>query len=411
MKEYSEANMLELQKSRLEEEILTRGVVDIIDAESLKKRLEQGVPLRVKYGIDPTMQSAHIGHATPIRKLRQFQELGHTAVFVIGDYTARIGDPTGKKAPRKQLSPAEVQENAKRYFDQAYKILDKDKTEVHLQSEWYNTITLEEIMEIMSTVTYARIMSHETFAVRARENKPLGFQEMMYPILQAYDSVMLKADVELGGADQRFNFVLTRDIQKAFGQQPEEVVLTRYLPGTDGNEKMSKSLGNTIDLLDSANDMYAKIMSVGDELMPVYFELGTDLPISEIQDLVEQFKAGSIHPVELKKILARSITALYHSPSETDAAEAAFKHHVQDKNIPQEIPKVVIPDDELDLANFLVGGNYVKSKSELRRLLSQKGVALDGAVLSPDTTIINIPPTGTVLKIGKRRFIKLLREK
>ena len=389
----------------LEKEIFTRGVVDIITPEGLREKLSEGRPLRVKYGIDPTARSVHIGHVVPLRKLRQFQELGHIAVFIIGDYTARIGDPTGRSEIRKQLSREVIEENVGGYLDQVYKILDKDKTEIHFQSEWYENFDLERLIRLMSKTTYGQIMSHETFTKRVREGKVLGFHEMLYPLLQAYDSVAVKADVELGGKDQRFNFVLTRDIQRAYGQRPEEVILSEYLPGIDGQEKMSKSLGNTIDLLDSAEEMYFKIMSIADDLMPIYFELATDLSLDEIKNLLSEWKKGNIHPLELKKRLARNIASLYHSEEEVKRAERKFELQVQQKKIPEDIPVIYISEPSVDLADVLTRNGFVSSKGELRRLIAQKGIKVDGKPI--EDYRINILDREIVVRIGKKRWVKI----
>lgn len=393
------------EKSLLENEVFTRGVVEIITPEGLKEKLAEGKPLRVKYGIDPTMRSAHIGHAVPIRKLRQFQELGHTAVFIIGDYTARIGDPTGRTKARKQLSAEDIRENVDGYLNQAYKILEKNKTEIHFQSEWYGNFSLEQLIRLMSKATYGQIMAHETFTRRVQGKRALGFHEMLYPLLQAYDSVAVKADIELGGADQRFNFVLTRDIQKAHGQRPEEVILSRYLPGIDGQEKMSKSLGNTIDLLDSAENMYFEIMSIADDLMPVYFELATDLSLDRIKELLAGWENGNIHPLDLKKQLARSIASLYHSEEDVKTAERKFELQVQRKEVPDDIPVFNVSKPSFDLANVLVANGIVQSKSEVKRLITQKGIKVDGKTLG--NSYINISGKETIVRVGKKRLVKI----
>lgn len=397
----------ESEKVNRQEDLLTRGVLDIITKEGLLNRLAEEKPLRVKYGIDPTMPSAHIGHAVPLRKLKQFQELGHVAVIIIGDYTARIGDPTGKYSPRSTLSAEQVDRNAALYFDQAYRILDPDKVEIHKQSEWYSRMRLEEIMRIMSTVTYSKLMEHETFAQRVKQGRALTFQEMLYPVLQAYDSVMIGADVELGGIDQRFNFVLTRDLQRAFGQIPEEAVLMHYLPGIDGEEKMSKSLNNSIDLLEDSTNMYAKIMSIPDNLMEKYFELGTDLPMSTIKQLISRLRGNQIHPVTMKKILARTITGLYHSSDDVNKAEADFETRIQKKETPTDIPEITVIEASVDLINVLVDNNYLKSKSEGRRLMAQGGIHIQGQDVDITSANINIPEEGLTIRVGKRNYIRI----
>ncbi len=389
----------------VEKDILNRGVVEIITKEGLEKRLREGKPLRVKYGIDPTMQSGHIGHAVPIRKLRQFQDLGHTAVFIIGDYTARIGDPTNKTATRQSLDEKEIEKNAKYYFEQAYKILDKDKTEIHLQSEWYKTFALEDLIKLMSKTSHGQLMSHETFEKRVKEEKSLAFHEMLYPVLQAYDSVAIKADVELGGADQRFNFVLTRDIQKMYGQRPEEVILTHYLPGINGEEKMSKSLSNTIDLLENAENMYAKVMSIPDNLMPIYFELATDIPLEQIKDFSEKLITREIHPMELKKTLAKSITSLYHDPEQVKNAEERFQTLIQKRQVPEDIKTIEVDSETVNLGDLLLKEGLVSSEKEAKRILGQRGIKINNEVI--DQLIVTIDKT-LIIKVGKRRFLKIV---
>lgn len=395
------------EKDSLLEEALTRGVVEIITRDGLTERLREAKPLRIKYGVDPTKPSAHIGHAVPIRKLRQFQELGHTAVIIIGDYTARVGDPSGRSTVREALTAEQVQENAKFYFEQIYKILDRDKTEVHLQSEWYREFDLERVIRLMQKVTHAELMMHETFKMRAKKGTPLYFHEMFYPLLQGFDSVAVKANVELGGEDQRFNFVLTRDLQRSYGQEPEEVILMRYIPGIDGQEKMSKSLGNSIDILDPADDMYFKTMSISDNLMPVFLELGTDLPMKEINVLLDRWKAGQIHPMDLKKILARTITELYHPQEDVEKASRKFERQVQRREIPAGIREVQVKQGYVNLGDILVREGIVTSKSELRRLIRQKGIKVNGQVIEgSDIDITN----SVLVQVGNRRFIKIVSE-
>ncbi len=394
-----------IEKERLLQEVLTRGVTDIITEDNLVSRLKEGQPLRVKYGIDPTMTSAHLGHVVPLRKLRQFQELGHTAVFIIGDYTARIGDPTGKSTTREALSEEQVQRNVKYYFDQANQILDPKKTEVHLQSEWFEKFNLEKLIRLMSQTTYAQLMAHETFAQRAREGKVLHFHEMLYPVLQAYDSVMVEADIELGGEDQRFNFVLTRDLQRDYGQVPEEVILCNYLPGIDGQEKMSKSLGNTINLSDSARKMFFAVMSISDSLMRPFFELATEISLSEIDQLFAALSTGEIHPMDLKKKLGIAIASLYHPQGEVEKAAMSFQRTVQQKEVPKDL-KTFNVEETVDLINFLFNNSLVKSKSEARRLLAQKGVKAND--ITVEGNVINVGEEGVILRVGRKIIVSLV---
>jgi tyrosyl-tRNA synthetase len=388
-------------------DILTRGVVDVITSAGLEERLKSGKPLRIKYGVDPTKPSFHIGHAVPLRTLRAFQELGHKAVIIIGDYTARIGDPGGRSTLREALTAEQVQENAKLYFDQVYKIIDKDKTEVHLQSEWYGDFDLEKVIRLMQHVTYSQLWTHETFRKRVEDGNPLYLQEMFYPVLQAYDSVAIKADVELGGEDQRFNFTLTRDLMRSHGQRAEEAILIKYLPGIDGQPKMSKSLGNSIDMLDSAADKYAKVMSIPDSLMPLFFELGTDVPMPEVADFTSKLKSGSIHPMELKKKLASTITRLYHTETEVQDAAKKFEHQFQKREVPQEMPVAKVPKGSIDLMDFLVSAGLAASKSEARRLLKQDAIKADGKTIHDVSFDVQ---KEIIIRVGSRRYIKLIPE-
>lgn len=387
------------------DEILSRGVIDIITREGLAEKLRSGKPLRIKYGVDPTKPSFHIGHAVPMRMLRAFQDLGHTAVIIIGDYTARIGDPGGRTALREALTAEQVAENAKLYFDQVYKIIDRDKTEVRPQSGWYDKFNLEQVIRLMQKVTYAELMTHETFKRRVADGNPLYFQEMFYPLLQAYDSVAVEADVELGGEDQRFNFTLTRDLMRAHDLAAEEVILIKYLPGIDGQEKMSKSLENTIDMLDSADEKFAKVMSVPDNLMPIFFELATDVPLKEIALLFDKLKSGAMHPMDLKKLLARTVTSLYHTNDEAQDAEAKFEKQFQKRELPEQMPEAEVPIGKIDLLGLMVTHKLANSRSEAKRLMSQNAVELDGQVINDPS--VNFSKLA-VLRVGSRRFLKLI---
>jgi tyrosyl-tRNA synthetase len=406
MPQNNERRPEKLMRNVLWEEIFHRGVVDIITEGELRSLMESGKRLRIKYGIDPTMPSAHIGHAVPLKKLRAFQELGHTAVLVIGDYTARIGDPTGKSATRKALSAEEVKQNALEYFDQTSKILDPGKAEVHFQSEWYNGFSIADFISLASKVSWNQLMSHGTFSSRVASGLNLSLHEVTYPLFQAFDSVAVRADIELGGIDQRFNFVLTRAIQKAYGQSPEVAVLSKFLPGTNGQEKMSKSLGNTIDILDSAKDMYAKVMSIPDVVMTDFFELASDFSLPEIESLFLALHRGEIHPMDLKKILAESITRQYHSASEVANARESFLRVVQNRGTPITILEVKVSSSEVDLPTVLLDSGIVTSKSEARRLIKEGAVKINDEKVSPQTLLVSLED-GSVIKIGKLRFLKV----
>lgn len=395
-----------MTKTEKIKELLMRGVEEIIVKSHLENALKSGKKLRVKFGIDPTTPFIHLGHTVPIRKLKQFQQLGHKIVFLVGNYTARIGDPSEKEKTRPALSQQQVEKNAKTYFKQAFKILDKNKTEVHMQSEWYDKFNLEKIIRLLSKSTFRQIMTHETFRKRIKKDQPLGLHELIYPLLQGYDSIALKADVEVGSIDQKFNLLMGRELQKKQGMPPQDVFITKYLMGIDGKEKMSKTLGNYIAILDKPNQIYGKIMSIPDSLILSYFELATDISLKEIREIEEYLKQKKINARDLKARLAREIVTMYHSKKKAIEAEKEFNRIFREQKTPSQMPKIKISDIRCQISDLLVKTKLVSSKSEAKRLIRQGGIRIDNKVIDDPNKKIK-PENGMVVQVGKRRFVKI----
>lgn len=393
-------------------EIIERGCVDCISRDELKKKLEKsaatGVPLKIKAGFDPTAPDLHLGHTVLLQKLKHFQDLGHEVIFLIGDFTGMIGDPTGKSETRKALTVEQVAENAETYKQQVFKILDKEKTTVAFNSEWCGKLTSHEMIQLASELTVARMLEREDFKNRYENGKPIFIHEFMYPLIQGYDSVALEADVELGGTDQRFNVLMGRDLQRSRGQAPQVVITLPLLEGLDGVNKMSKSLGNYIGITEPANDIYGKVLSVSDVLMFRYYELLSDLSLAEIKVLKEKMESGGIHPKEVKKQLARELTARYHGDDAALAAELNFEQVFTKGGLPDEIAEVKLSFEEpVWLAKLLVEAGMVKSTSDGRRMIKQGAVSLDGEKVTDEKA--EITPEGELMvKVGKRRFAKVV---
>ncbi len=385
------------------EHVLTRGVAEIISAESLRKRMESGKPLRLKMGFDPSKPDLHVGHAVGMRKLRQFQELGHTVVLIVGDWTAQIGDPSGRDEARTMLTPEQVRANAQTYMDQFFIVVDRAKTEIRWQSEWYREFSLTDVFNLTSRFTFADMMEHETFDRRVKEGKPLSLMELMYPLLQAYDSIAIDADVEFGGMDQKFNILAGRQLQQRLGKTPQEVFLVPLLLGTDGR-KMSKSFGNTIDLRTPPTDMYGRVMSLADNLIVEYYTLTTDLPTTEIQEMQHALQAGSVNPRDLKMRLGRDIVTQFYGVDAAREAEAEFIKVFQKRELPTDMPTFPMTQP-MPIIDLLVAANLVGSRSEARRLITQSGVRLDEAVIENTEQVI--PAQEAVLRVGRRKFIRL----
>lgn len=390
--------------------IIRRGVAEIIPEEDLKDKLErslaEGKPLRVKLGLDPTAPDIHLGHTVVLQKLRQFQELGHQVIIIIGDFTGRIGDPTGKSETRRQLSEAEVLANAETYKEQIFKILDPARTEVTFNSRWLANLTFTDVIQLAAKITVARMLEREDFARRYQENRPISVHEFFYPLMQGYDSVALAADVELGGTDQKFNLLMGRHLQREYGQEPQVAVMMPILPGLDGVQKMSKSLGNYIGINEPPQEMYGKTMSLPDELMLTYFELVTTVSLEELESIRKGLADGTLHPRDVKMRLAREIVGLYHGEAAALEAEEEFRKVFQLGDLPQDIPEVTIKETQIWLPRLMVQAGLAPSTSEARRLIRQGAVKMDGQRLDdPDAELV--VKDGTVLKAGKRKFVRL----
>ncbi|MZH42176.1 MAG: tyrosine--tRNA ligase [Nitrospinae bacterium] len=389
---------------------IRRGTSEIIDENDLAGLLASGKPLKIKAGFDPTAPDLHLGHTVLLHKMRQFQELGHEVIFLIGDFTGMIGDPTGRSETRKNLTPQEVQENAKTYLAQVYKILDPEKTTVAYNSEWMNKFTSVNMIELAAHYTVARMLERDDFQKRLSKNLPVSIHELMYPLIQGYDSVALKSDVELGGTDQKFNLLVGRDLQRSYGQKPQVVLTMPLLEGTDGVQKMSKSLGNSIGVFDPANEMFGKIMSISDDLMWRYYELLSQVSAQELETMREQSEAGKLNPKNAKINLAKEIVTLYHSPDLAETALREFENVFKKKNLPEDIPVANGWGDELKgICNILKDNKMTDSTSAARRLIQQGSVSINGEKVSD----VNQELPGNqeyLIKVGKKRFLKIQPE-
>lgn len=391
--------------------IIKQGAANLVGEEELEVKLENsiltGKPLTVKFGMDPSAPDLHIGHAVVLRKLKQLQDMGHTIVIIIGDFTAKIGDPTGKAKGRKAMTEQEVLVNAQTYQEQVFNILDREKTEVRYNGEWLEQLQLDEVLKLASTITVARMLERDDFEKRFRNNVSIGLHEFFYPLMQAYDSVVLEADLELGGTDQTFNVLMGRSLQKDRGMDPQAALFMPILEGTDGVEKMSKSLGNYIGIYEDARTMFRKVMQIPDFIIIKYFELATDILPEELDEIKEALSAGQ-NPKESKLLLARTITSLYHTSEETAAGERFFEEAFTKKEIPREVESLEIVARQRNLFDCLtpfVESGLVSSGSELRRLVAQGGVRKNGfPVIGMEETIEN----GDVFRIGKKKFVKLI---
>lgn len=391
--------------------ILSRGCEELINEVEFKKKLEKsittGKPLRVKLGIDPSGTELHLGHAVPLRKLKQFQDLGHEVFFLIGTFTGRIGDPTGKSETRKMLSEEQVMENIKTYLDQVKLILDLDKINVVYNADWLEKLNLADVLKLLSMFTVSQMISREDFAKRLSENKPVSLIEFMYPILQGYDSVELKADIELGATEQKFNLLRGRDLQKNFGQEQQICMIMPILVGLDGVEKMSKSLGNYIGVKDTANDMFGKIMSISDELMENYYTMITEIPSEEIKKMKENIANGSLHPMEAKKQLGAEVVKIYHGEQAAVEARDWFENVFSKRNLDVELPEVEVEYNEIGVIDLLVKETQlVKTTSEARRLIEQGGFKINDEAIKDVKATVNVE-SGMIVRVGKKKIIKI----
>jgi len=389
--------------------LLKRSTIEIFSEQELSEKLSEsaktGRQLRIKLGLDPTSPDIHLGHTVVLRKMRQFQDLGAKAVLIIGDYTARIGDPSGQDTTRPMLTSEEIEENAKTYFQQAGKILDnsKEKLEVRYNSEWLEKLTLMELIQLAAKKTVAQMLQRDSFKARLQADEDVYAHEFLYPLIQGYDSVMVKSDVELGGTDQTFNNLVGRDIQRAYGQQPQVVITMPILVGLDGKEKMSKSKGNYIGVTDEPNDMFGKIMSISDDMMENYFTLLTDLPTNKIAELIDPDKT---HPKEAKVLLAKTIVAQFYDKVAAEDAAAQFEKVFAQGKLPDDIPEIQMAAEPISASKLLLCCKLVSSGSEAKRMIKQSAVSVNGNKINDPNEQIT-PKNGMVIQVGKRKFAKV----
>ena len=402
------------------ESVITRGVSEIISRDEFIRMLQSGKKLRLKMGFDPSRPDIHLGHVVGLRKLRQLQDLGHHVVLIVGDWTAQIGDPSGQSATRTMLTHEQVLENAESYLRQFFKVVDKDRAEVIYQSEWFGNFGLADILKLTGRFTVAQFLQRADFAARFADQKPIAITELLYPLLQAYDSVAIEADVEFGGTDQMFNLLVGRELQGMMGQTPQQCFLMPILVGTDGVQKMSKSLDNYVAVDEPPIDMYGKLMSVSDDQIMSYFEYLTDVPMEELSAITNDLKNNALNPMELKKRLAWDVTSQFHHKDAADGAQAHFERVVQGGDVPTDIPEMsvaelrsqgVVENNEVRVDDLMLAAGLAPSKAQVKRLLAQGAVertSLDGEpqpVTGGDAGYLLQP--GDVLKVGKRRFVRL----
>ena len=396
--------------------VITSGTMQIVPMEELREKLKRGVPLNVKLGVDPTSPDLHLGHAVPLRKMRQFQDLGHNVTLIIGDGTALIGDPSGRDSTRPPLTEEQVNANAQTYVDQAMKILDPERTTIVHNGDWIKPMDLGKMLGLMSKFNVARILEREDFHNRYTNGQSIALHEFIYPVLQAYDSVVIKADIEMGGNDQIFNLLAGRDLMRDMGMEPQVALTMPLLEGLDGHKKMSKSYKNYVGLTDEPNDMYGKLMSIADEMVPRYFRLCSTLSIDEVDAIDEAFKDGTADPYKLKRQLARNIVDLYHGEGQGALAEAAFDAQFKQNEVPEDIPGFPLAtvqtneDGKVYLGRVLVDVNIFKSGGEARRAIDSGSVKIDGTAVPAKG--YNVDPSlfkaGTTLQSGKRRWARLV---
>ena len=397
-------------------DLIKRGTVEIIPEEELVQKLEKSIkenkPLKIKLGCDPTRPDLHLGHSVVLRKLAQFQQLGHQAILIIGDFTGMIGDPSGRNSSRPPLSFEEARANGKSYFEQASKILDKEKTKIVHNSEWLGKMTFEDVIKLSSKYTVARMLERDDFTKRYKNGIPISIHEILYPLAQAMDSVAIESDVELGGTDQKFNLLVGRDIQREFGIAPQVIITMPLLVGTDGVEKMSKSYDNYIGINDSPKDIYGRTLSIPDNLIYTYFELATDVSNDELNKIKEDLSNQQVNPRDIKRALARKLVEMYHSKQAAVDAENEFDNIFVKKGLPDEIPEFQFEDgiNEIDILDLIVKVGFAPSKGEARRLVTQGGVTINGEKISDFKAVINLE-NEFILKVGKRNFIKITRKK
>jgi len=394
-------------------ELIKKNTVEIIREEELLERIKSKGSLKIKYGVDPTSPDIHLGHSVVLRKLKCFQDLGHKVILVIGDFTARVGDPSGRTSTRKPLSSEEIKVNARTYEEQVFKILDPERTQVVFNSRWLSSLRLSDVLKLASQCTVARILERDDFTKRYQNESPIGLHEFLYPLMQAYDSVALKADVEIGGTDQKFNLLMGRQIQKSYAQPPQVIITMPILEGTDGRQKMSKSLGNYIGVTEPPDQMYGKVMSIPDELIFKYFRLLTPLSEEEIALREKALKEGKLHPKEAKKELARQIVTLYWGKDSAEEEEKRFEAVFSRREIPEELPcffldPAKIKEGRVWIVRLLQLTGMVQSSSEARRLILQGGVRWDGKKVKDVNLEVHLDDEH-ILQVGKRKFLKIIK--
>lgn len=393
-------------------DIIKRGAVEIIPEEELVKKIEKSIktskPLNIKLGCDPSRPDLHIGHSVVIRKLAQFQEIGHQAILIIGDFTGMIGDPSGRNATRPALSLEQTRINGESYFEQASKILNREKTKIVYNSDWLGKMTFEDVIKLASKYTVARMIERDDFTKRFKSGEPISIHEFLYPLAQAMDSVAIESDVELGGTDQKFNLLVGRDIQREFGMEPQVILTMPLLVGTDGVEKMSKSYDNYIGISDEPSQIFGRTLSIPDNLIYNYFELATNVSNQKLAEVKTQLENGSVNPRDLKRELARTLVSMYHNHEAAEIAQTEFDNIFINKGLPDEIEEFRVGiNQEINILDLIVLVNFAPSKGEARRLVTQGGVSIDGEKISDVQYQVKII-SGMILKVGKRKFIKLI---
>ena len=402
-------------KAREQFDLIKRNTIEIISEDELIRKLEKSVatgkPLKIKLGLDPSAPDLHIGHAVVLHKMREFQELGHEIIIILGDFTGMIGDPTGRSETRKQLTMEDVLNNAQTYREQVFKILDKDKTQVVFNSTWLKQLNFADVIRLASKLTVARMLEREDFSSRYKNQLPISIHEFFYPLMQGYDSIALEADVEFGATEQKFNLLMGRHLQREYGQEPQVAIMMPILTGLDGEQKMSKSLGNYIGISEPPSEIYGKAMSIPDNLMLEYFRLCTDFSSKEIRDIEEGLKTGDLHPRDVKMRLAGRLVAIYHGEEESRKAAAEFKNIFQKGDMPSEMPEHDLsgetgPEGRINIVKLLGLTGLVSSSSEARRMIEQGAVKIDGEKVT-DYNLTLTPENDSVLQVGKRKFARL----
>ena len=392
------------------EDILNRGVEEIIVKSEFIDQLNSGQKMRLKMGFDPSAPDIHVGHAVGLRKLRQLQEMGHQVVLIVGDWTAQIGDPSGRSQTRNMLSIEEVHSNAQTYLDQFFKIVDKERTEIRWQSEWFGPFTLTNVIELTSRFTVAQILAREDFAKRFRENQPISITELLYPLLQGYDSVAIESDVEFGGTDQKFNLLVGRELQQMRGMKAQQCFIMPLLPGTDGVQKMSKSLGNYIGIDEGPQEIFGKVMSIPDSLILPYFDWLTDTPTKEITEIRNSLESQSVNPIELKKNVAYKLVTDFHNAKSARLSRDFFEKTVQEGQAPDDIPEYAIPSGDaaagIKLSNVLVSCGLTSSSGEARRLIEQGAVRINEIQITQNQPVDQLEKG--ILRAGRRRYVRLI---